>query len=81
MTRPFGKHHWTRSGDRIINKTVFEVDTHSYRTIINKFYFLSRGFLKESGRGIGGLRKAPLNLIIKIKPPKKATCGVPAGRS
>ena len=45
------------------------------------FTFSAEEFLKERGRGIGGLRKAPLNLIMKIKPPRKAPWGVPAGRS
>ena len=45
------------------------------------FNFTDEDSLKESGRGIGGLRKAPLNLIMKTKPPRKAPWGVPAGKS
>ena len=36
---------------------------------------------KEIGRGIGGLWKAPLNLMMKISPPRWAPWGVPAGRA
>ena len=33
------------------------------------------------GRGIEGLSKVPLYLMMKIRPPKKAPCGIQAGNS
>ena len=43
------------------------------------FTFSEEELQRGPGRGMGGLRKAPLNLMMKISPPKKAPWGVPAG--